>query len=163
MIKWPSVGRIYIFLRYLEYSFKFASPIDRTIKESIGYIMTDLLKDFINFYFEFWSSMLFGGVQILIFFVSQQVYHGRSIMENLGFLTMFLVQWIVYTTFTHCIYSKVGLMVVELSIYKDGHEGLLNNLEEGLIILDQKTKELKFVNKAAKRYINKKPLSTSIE
>ena len=55
-------------------------------------------------------------------------------------------------------------MVVELSIYKDGHEGLLNNLEDGLIILDQKTKELKFVNRAAKRYINKRPLnSTSIE
>ena len=77
---------------------------------------------------------------------------------------MFLAQWVVYSTLTHCIYSKIGLMVVELSIYKDGHEGLLNNLEDGLIILDQKTKELKFVNRAAKRYINKRPLnSTSIE
>ena len=89
------------------------------------------------------------------------MYLVESIVDNLALLLTFLVQWIVYTIFAHCVFSKVGLMVVELSIYKDGHEGLLNNLEEGLIILDQKTKELKFVNRAAKKYINTRPLTSS--
>ena len=94
--------------------------------------------------------MIFGGAQIIVFFVSQQVYHAEGVSDNLGLLIQTMLQWIAYTALAQCVYSKIGLLVVELSIYKDGHEGLLNNLEEGLIILDEKTKELKFVNKAAK-------------
>ena len=106
--------------------------------------------------------MIFGGVQIIVFFVSQQVYHAESVSDNFGLLLQNMLQWIAYTAFSHCIYSKIGLLVVELSIYKDGHEGLLNNLEEGLIIMDENTRELKFVNKAAKQYINRRPHNSTI-
>ena len=106
--KWPSVCKLFIYVRFLEFLTHFATPSDSTMQASIGFYFSIFLKDFISFYFEYWSSMLLGLVEIFLFFMSRQIYHGELISENSGFMTQTLLQWIAYTTFTHCVYSKMG-------------------------------------------------------
>lgn len=43
--------------------------------------------------------------------------------------------------------------MVELDIVRGGQEALLNNLEEGLIIVDESSREVLFANDAAKKTI----------
>ena len=44
--------------------------------------------------------------------------------------------------------------MVELDIVQGGQEELLNNLEEGLIIVDESSREVLFANNAAKKTVS---------
>ena len=46
----------------------------------------------------------------------------------------------------HLIITKVGMIFVNAEILSTGNEQLLNNLEEGLMILDEGTQEVIFIN-----------------
>ena len=52
----------------------------------------------------------------------------------------------------HAIVSFVGMLYVEASILRNGNEKLLNDLKEAVIIIDQETGLVLFVNHAAKRF-----------
>ena len=58
-----------------------------------------------------------------------------------------LAQWILIC---HMIFTKIGLTYVDLEILREGNEQLLDNLEEGVIILEEDTLNLFFMNEAAK-------------
>lgn len=51
----------------------------------------------------------------------------------------------------HLIITKVGMIFVNAEILSTGNEQLLNNLEEGVMILDETTQEVIFINKAVKQ------------
>ena len=44
------------------------------------------------------------------------------------------------------------MIYVEAEILRTGNEELLNNLEEGVVILDNENEEILFVNSAAKQF-----------
>ena len=67
-----------------------------------------------------------------------------------------LLQWFCFALFSHVIITKVGLTYLHADIVKEGHESILNSFEEGVIILDEHTKEIQFVNNAAKTLISPK-------
>ena len=50
--------------------------------------------------------------------------------------------------------SYVGKLFVEVGILRTGNEALLNNLSEGLVIVDQEDKSILFANDRAK-FFNK--------
>lgn len=52
----------------------------------------------------------------------------------------------------HAIVSFVGMLYVEASILRNGNEKLLNDLKEAVIIIDQETGLVLFVNQAAKKF-----------
>ena len=52
----------------------------------------------------------------------------------------------------HMVINAVGLMFVEADILRTGNELLMNDLKEGVIIVDQESGLVKFVNNAAKRF-----------
>ena len=49
----------------------------------------------------------------------------------------------------HLVISKVGLIFIDAEILRAGNEQLLDELEEGVIILQAETKEIVFHNNAA--------------
>ena len=52
----------------------------------------------------------------------------------------------------HIIVNYVGMLHVEATILRNGNEKLLHDLKEGVIIMDQETGLVLFVNQAAKRF-----------
>ena len=83
-------------------------------------------------------------------FVSRYVFHGGD--PNMIALACFfhLLNIAIAFTFCHLIITKVGMIFVEAEVLREGNEQLLNNLDEGLIITDEKSKVLLFQNKSAR-------------
>ena len=52
----------------------------------------------------------------------------------------------------HYIISWVGLLFVKAEILRTGNEQLLNNLKEGVIIIDKENGVVMFLNRAAKKF-----------
>ena len=56
----------------------------------------------------------------------------------------------------HIVINIVGLLFVKAEILRAGDEQLLNDLKEGVIIMDEESGLVLFVNKAAKKFNFKK-------
>ena len=56
--------------------------------------------------------------------------------------------WII-----HICITKVGMIYIEINVLRMGNEQLLNNLEEGVVIQEESTTEIKFLNTAAKHLL----------
>ena len=60
-------------------------------------------------------------------------------------LWQLLTFWLIHLTMNH-----IGLLYVEVGLLRSGNKSLLNNLNEGLVILDQNDSNILFANDAAK-------------
>ena len=47
--------------------------------------------------------------------------------------------------------NKAGMTYVEAEVLREGNEQILNSLQEGVIILDEKTLNVQFKNETAKK------------
>ena len=61
-----------------------------------------------------------------------------------------------FTSVIHFSFTKVGMIYLDAVIVQGGHEHILNNLEEGVIIVDEHSKEVQFINDAARALILQK-------
>ena len=62
----------------------------------------------------------------------------------------FTTLWMILTlTFTHLILTKVGMIFIDAEVLREGNTDTLDNLEEGVIILDETDLQIQFENKAA--------------
>ena len=50
----------------------------------------------------------------------------------------------------HCLLSSSALLYAEADILRKGNERLLNNFEEGVVILEEGSSNVSFSNKSAK-------------
>jgi len=62
----------------------------------------------------------------------------------------------------HSVISIVGMLYVETEILRTGNEQLLNDLKEGVIIMDKESSMVMFVNNAAKRFKIRKDKNISM-
>ena len=61
--------------------------------------------------------------------------------------------WLSFGLFlVNLLVKKVGQIFVESEVLKQGNTQLLDNLEEGVIILEDQTFETVFINEAAKKF-----------
>lgn len=56
-------------------------------------------------------------------------------------------------TLMHILFNKMGLLFVDSEILRTGNDQLLNELEEGVIILNEDSKKVLFVNQAATKLL----------
>ena len=69
-----------------------------------------------------------------------------------GLLTAMIFTALVITLM-HILFNKMGLLFVDSEILRTGNDQLLNDLEEGVIILKEDSKKVLFVNKAASKLL----------
>ena len=63
---------------------------------------------------------------------------------------MLMVPWHILTMFcVHWIITKVGFLFIEAEVLRKGNEQLLDGLEEGVIIVEEQSKDILFYNTAA--------------
>ena len=68
-----------------------------------------------------------------------------------------LITAMIFTAFVitliHILINKMGLLFVDSEILRTGNDQLLNDLEEGVIILNEDSKKVLFVNQAATKLL----------
>ena len=65
-----------------------------------------------------------------------------------GLITAMIFTALVITLM-HILFNKMGLLFVDAEILRTGNDQLLNDLQEGVIILNEESKTILFVNQAA--------------
>ena len=65
-----------------------------------------------------------------------------------GLITVMIFTALVITLM-HILFNKMGLLFVDTEILRTGNDQLLNDLQEGVIILNEESKKILFVNQAA--------------
>lgn len=89
---------------------------------------------FVLYYFSFWPSLVFSSINMVLIYVSRDIFHDEPVI--VFDCIAGLLQWVAYAVIVHATVTKVGMIYVEADFIKAGHEDVLNNLEEGLIIFN---------------------------
>lgn len=77
-------------------------------------------------------------------------------------LTFTLIWQSINLLIIHLVVTKWGLIYIDSELLREGNQQLLDNLEEGVIILDETNLDILFKNKAATRISLKQDLEDSM-
>ena len=104
-------------------------------------------------YFHFWPTAIGALFVQTSSLVARGSLYGQEITAGIVFEGLFTVFWLFMNLLgTHIILEWIGMIFVKSESIRIGNENLLNGLEEGVVILDEDTTNVHFLNKAAKAF-----------
>ena len=104
---------------------------------------------YINFwlsYFHWWPSLALSLLTLLPYSAARYIYYEDSIAMLANMLVFNIVFHAMNMLFIHLIITKVGMLYAETEVLRSGNDALLENLEEGVVIFDEKVKEIIYNN-----------------
>lgn len=102
---------------------------------------------FIGLSFGFWQSIFCGTATSASASLSRFLYFdepfgvSRLLLNNIALVLNCII--------IHGLTNKLGFLVIEIDVLREGNDQLLNNLEEGVIIVEENCSEVCFINSAA--------------
>ena len=147
-----STCKIYIYYQILYLLLEECLPRDYGTMQ-LKLLLSQSVLDFSLLYFNFWPSCI-GILSIQVFQVAaRSLTYGKDvtsaiIAECIGALAFQFFNLITM----HIVLNIVGMLFIEAEILRAGDEQLLNDLKEGVIIMDKESWLVLFVNKAAKKF-----------
>ena len=120
--------------------------------------------NFATMYYDFWPAAI-GSQSLCVFQVSTRywLYYQQltatKVVGDIFALPVVFVNLFLY----HVIINWVGTLFVRAEINRMGNEEVLDNLEEGVVLLadDDQSNMVRFANKAARKFHFKENLSLS--
>ncbi len=108
-----------------------------------------ILVDFLLDYFHFAPSLIASLIALGTVSVKRALFFNEPVRElAVSYLTSAV--WLtINVSIIHLIITKVGFIYTEAEVLRKGNDQILNNLNEGVIILDQEDLQIKFQNRAA--------------
>ena len=98
-------------------------------------------------YFEFWVAIATSLIMAVSHYLARSLFFEESF--SFGLFGRDVCQLISLLVLLHCIITWVALKYIEKVVALKSKNRLLNNLEEGVMIVRDDTKELCFLNSAA--------------
>jgi len=111
-----------------------------------------LMMSFLNtelYYFEFKRHCAFGFLPVLFTAIRRYLFHAESLEDMSGILVSMIFAVPASLILVHLIITKVGMIFVNAIVLRAGNDQVLDNLEEGVVILDEASHEILYSNKAA--------------
>ena len=119
-------------------------PVEINMTRDVTITVLQVYMDFSLNYFDFKPSLVSGIVSLLPLYAKRFVFHEEPALE-LGASCFFTVLWMTMTlTFAHLVTTKMGMVYIDAEVLREGNSETLNNLEEGIIILDETNLQIKF-------------------
>ena len=111
-------------------------------------------KNFSYFYYDLWPSLIVSILVLGLTPVFRSVNYGETINSGVvGLTLMMFAQVVLGYLVIHMIFTQLGFNFLGAEIERGSNKLLLNNLEEGVIILDNESNHVLFLNGAAKEVI----------
>ena len=150
--KYLSICKMYIYYQVLYGVLEDCLPRDFGDMQS-KLSNTNNVMNFCLLYFDFWPNCLtMSSLPILQLATNSFVYDKKITGSGLG-ESIAATGWQFFSLLMcHMVINAVGLIFVDADINRSGNEQLLNDLKEGVIIMDPQSGLVHFVNKAAKRF-----------
>ena len=116
-------------------------------------LMTD--HNMILCYFDLKRDAAFAYCAPLATLIRRSIFYNEPVEELVvaGFTSMLFLACNI--CFIHLIITKVGMIYVDATVLQTGNTQVLDNLEEGVVILEESSHEILYFNEAARGIKNK--------
>lgn len=125
-------------------------PIDVNVMEF--YLQAKMLVAYMDFwlsYFYWWPSLACAILALIPLHINRHIFHDDKLSDVITYFVASVLWHALNLLFIHLVISKVGMLFAETKVLLGGNEQLLNNLDEGVIILDDIREEILYHNDAA--------------
>lgn len=91
--------------------------------------------------------MIVGAAIFASYSVSRVLYFS----DDLSILNIVVgsLAYVLYCAIVSGLTNKLGFLMIELDVLREGNDSLLNSLEEGVVIVEENCSEVCFLNSAA--------------
>ena len=118
-------------------------PID--LADSDYFLLHKMIISYINYihtYFDWWPSISCTLLSLITFSTSRYIYFDDP-ADLLAYQLIFNMIWHgMNLFFIHLLISKAGMLYAETEVLRSGNNQLLDNLEEGVVIFDDKKNDI---------------------
>ena len=156
-LKWIRVTKVFFYYELI------TALIEQMLPWNVSWTVACLIRllvtivNFVTDYFDFWPSLICLQLQYPVMSIFHSLFHNERV-DGQFFAQMFtnmiicsLCVWVAHLSLAKC-----GMIYCEAEVLRDGNEQLLNNLEEGVMILEEDTPNILFLNQAAKKFQSRK-------
>lgn len=112
----------------------------------------EVTTNFVLFYFEFVPNMIFAILTMMSVFAKRVLFYHESIESRLLIYLVTVLWQIGVMLCIHLVTTKVGMILIETEVLRESNKTTLNNLDEGVIILNEQSMDTQFMNAAAKNF-----------
>ena len=148
-IKWLRATKIAIFLEIFVLIAENFLPVNITFENEIMFACLLSYCYFAVLYFNLWSSIIFSTMFYIIMCANRVYLYQDSLNTVLSFGFLILPLNFIIFMGIHMILTKFGFLFIDAEVLRSGNAQLLDNLEEGIIILNETSNEVMFYNSAA--------------
>ena len=101
-------------------------------------------------YFEWWSTFFYSIFALVVWHYNRSLFYDEALDETAMYLIFASVWFVAMIFIVHLIITSVGMLFAESEVLRNGNENILDNLEEGVVILNQQDMgEILYFNAAA--------------
>lgn len=147
-IKWLRITKVTYYIEFLILAAENFIPVPVTLE--IEMLLTSLFSYlfFALSYFNFWADMG-TGVAFFTLMCANRVFLYGDPVDVVMMHGILILPWHLFNFLcVHIALTKFGFLFVDAEVLRSGNEQLLNNLEEGVIILDETSNKILFYNAA---------------
>lgn len=140
----------------MEFIFELGLPINRGSESAV---FVNLLTQFffVLDYFHFWPTAVACSVVSITNGVAKGYLYSNQLSNIVTYEIVFNVMSNFFNIFfSHIVITACGMLFVNAELLRQGNDALLDGLDEGVIIIDEATNKVTFLNSAAKLFNTKK-------
>ena len=147
--KCPELIKYSLYYELLFVCFDAALPFEIVVNKEIQLTSISIILNVILNYFDLLPSLIAALLALIPLFVKRAVYYEDEVS---GLIVQYLAAsfWVlINVTCLNLVITKVGMIYVDAAVLREGKDETLENLNEGLVILDENDLEVLYYNKAA--------------
>jgi len=100
-------------------------------------------------YFDLVPTLIATALSLIPVHVKRVVFYDDSVSSMVISCVIAIIWQLTWILMIHLVITKVGMVYVEAEVLREGNDQTLDNLDEGVVILDEKEMKIRYFNKAA--------------
>ena len=136
-LKWPKLFKSFYYIELLVFSAETIIPTDLSLAYEQMFWILGSYQFFWLGYFSFWIDLVCLILSFIPMYVGRVFYHEDPLNE-VAFNAILMVPWPTLNIFLiHWVITKFGFLFIDAEMLRLGNDQLFDNLEEGVVILEE--------------------------
>ena len=158
-----SVTKLFFYFEILQSGIIVLTP--QEIELSSKLLIEALLNlfQFMLNYFHFWPALLCSNISLSMTILQRAIF----LDDDPKVLTLAWICFLIWHSFNllicHLIVTKVGMIFAEAEVLNSSKHDLLDNLNQGVILLDEQNQQISFASKVAKNILKTGKVDKSLD
>ena len=151
-IKNPRISKTYFYYEQVLFLCSAAMPLGLPADAQNDVDFAELQVNFAMFFFDVWPCLICSLVSQVLTPVFRAINYGEEFdMQVVTTAMGMMVSVTLAYLMIHCIFTQLGFALVGAEVERGSNRLLVNNLEEGVVLLEQETNNVLFLNHAAEK------------